>query len=987
MALLKRSRIDTDRCDPALAARLKRAIQGEVLLDPFDRGRYSTDASIYQVEPQAVVVPKSDADVEAALALAREFGVPVTARGGGTSQAGQTVGDGLVIDYSKHLDKVIELDPAARTVWVEPGLVLDRLNRYLKPHGLFFPVDISTGSRATLGGMAANNACGARSLRYGIMVDNLLAIDALLADGERVRFDQVPGNLGAIDASGRYLELVQTVRAIADRETDAIASSFPKVLRRVGGYNLDRIRPAGHNMAELLVGSEGTLALFRRLLLKLQPLPPHRVLGVCHFPTFYDAMASTKSIVELGPSAVELVDRTILELGRQIPAYRPLIERFVRGAPDALLLVEFAGDDADRQRSQLKRLRELMAGLGFLDAVVEAIEPAAQARIWDVRKAGLNIVMSMKGTGKPVSFIEDCAVPLEHLAEYTARLTELFARYGTSGTWYAHASVGCLHVRPILNLKQDQDVKAMRAIAEEAFAMVRAYKGSHSGEHGDGLVRSEFHEAMFGKRLVRAFEEVKQAFDPEGVLNPGKIVGAPRMDDRALFRYSRRYHAAPVETALDWSAWGGLLGAAEMCNNNGACRKDEPGVMCPSYRVTRDEEHLTRGRANTLRLALSGQLGPEALTSEAMAATLDLCVSCKACRRECPTGVDMARMKIEVMHQMRQNGALPLRDRVIAYLPRYAPHASRARWLLHLRDRVPGAAALSERALGFSARRSLQRWHPRPYRAPPNGQPLRGDGREVVLFADSFTTWFEPDNARAARAVLEAAGFRVHAPQPPDRRPLCCGRTFLSAGLVEEARREARATLAAVGPFVAAGVPVVGLEPSCLLTMRDELPAMLPGDASTRLAEQALLLEEFLWREHGEGRLHLPLRADGTRQALVHGHCHQKAFGAMEAVTGCLGLVPGLDVQVIESSCCGMAGAFGYEAEHYAISLQMAELALLPAVRAADPDTLIVADGTSCRHQIHDGTGRQALHAAHVLADALGESRPAAHPHDNGRAG
>ena len=513
--ILERRRLDADPGDPALAARLRREIEGEVLFGAFDRGRYSTDASIYQIEPQGVVVPKSDADVQAALAIAREFGVPVVARGGGTSQAGQTVGDGLIIDYSKHLAQVVELDAEARTVWVEPGLVLDRLNRHLRPHGLFFPVDISTGSRATLGGMAANNACGARSIRYGIMVDNLLEIDALLADGETVRFAEVPGNLEPVGTSARYVELIQIVRALAEREADAIATGFPEVQRRVGGYNLDRVRAGGHNMAELLVGSEGTLALFRRLKLKLQPLPQHRVLGVCHFPTFYQAMASTKAIVELGPSAVELVDRTILELGRQIPAYRPLIERFVRGAPDALLLVEFAGDDPDAQRTRLQRLGELMADLGFADAVVEATDPAAQAANLGRAQGRAQHRDVDEGRGQAGVVHRGLRGAAGAPRRTTrARLTEIFARHGTSGTWYAHASVGCLHVRPILNLKQDQDVAAMRAIAEEAFAMVRAYKGAHSGEHGDGLVRSEFHEAMFGERLVRAFEEVKAGVRP-----------------------------------------------------------------------------------------------------------------------------------------------------------------------------------------------------------------------------------------------------------------------------------------------------------------------------------------------------------------------------------------------------------------------------------------------------------------------------------------
>jgi FAD/FMN-containing dehydrogenase/Fe-S oxidoreductase len=952
--------------DP-LAARLAREIEGEVRFDAATRGRYSTDASMYQIVPQGVVLPKRVADVEAILKVAREQGVSVTARGGGTSQAGQTIGRGLVVDNSKYLDQIGELDPAARTVWVEPGVVLDDLNRKLKASGLWFPVDISTSSRATIGGMAANNSCGSRSLRYGIMADNVLAIEGLLADGERITFDQVPGNLETVGGSGHYLALVQKLRAIAADNADEIQRRFPKLRRRVGGYNLDSIDPAGHNMARLVIGSEGTLAYFTRIKLALQPLPTHKVLGICHFPSFRQAMAAAQHIVQLGPSAVELVDRSILDLAQALPAFRELLPRFVRGRPQALLVVEFAGDELAPQLAALGRLEELMGDLGLPDGVVRTIDPAAQSEIWDIRTAGLNIAMSMKGDGKPVSFIEDCAVPLADLADYTERLNAVFEQHGTTATWYAHASEGCLHVRPILNLKQEQGVRAMRQIAEAAFAMVREYKGSHSGEHGDGLVRSEFHTAMFGKRLVRAFEQVKDSFDPHGLLNPGKIVRASRMDDRSLLRYPPGYRALPLETALDWNAWGGFLGAAEMCNNNGACRKSAGGVMCPSFRLTDDEQHVTRGRANTLRLALSGQLGAEALTSDAMSETLELCVSCKACRRECPTGVDIARMKIEVLHQRAGRQGVGRRQRLVAYLPRYAPYLVRIAPLANLRNRWPLAARAGERLLGLSARRSLPRWQRRPYR--PAGNGAARDERAVVLFADTFNTWFEPDNARDAERVLDAAGFRVVSAVPDGERPLCCGRTFLAAGLVDEARTELRRTLEALTPWIERGVPVVGLEPSCLFTFRDELSAVLPGAKADRLSERSFLLEEFLVTEANE--LQPRLQRTPWDKALLHGHCHQKAFGAMSAVEAALRLVPELEVQTIETSCCGMAGAFGYEAEHYDASIGMAERDLLPAVRRAAADSVIVADGTSCRHQIKDGTGREAVHVARVLARAL----------------
>ncbi len=961
------------RGDGALAARLRRELRGDVLFDPFSRGRYSTDASIYQVEPIGVIVPRDDRDIVYAIQIAAEHGVAVLPRGGGTSQIGQTVGEALVVDTSKYMREVVAFDPAQRSVSVQPGLVLDQLNAYLKPHGLFFPVDVSTANRATLGGMAGNNSCGSRSIRYGNMVHNVRAIDGILADGARLRFDTVGADIAAIANNPRYAEIVGRVRAIAEREGEEIAARFPKLLRRVGGYNLDMVSPQGHNMAKLLVGSEGTLAFFSQIHLDLQPIPPHRALGICHFPTFYQAMDSTQHMVKLDPSAVELVDRTMIDLSRDIAMFRGTVERFVRGQPDALLLVEFAGDDHAALLRKLKELADLMAALGFPDAVVTAVEPEFQRAIWEVRKAGLNIMMSMKGDGKPVSFIEDCAVALEDLAEYTDRLTKVFHKHGTTGTWYAHASVGCLHVRPILNMKDEQGARKMRAIAEEAFAMVREYKGSHSGEHGDGIARSEFHEPMFGSRIVRAFEEVKDTFDPTGVFNPGKIVRAPRMDDRRLFRYRPGYSIRPLDTTLDWSEWGGFGPAVEMCNNNGACRKAEPGVMCPSYRATCDEQHLTRGRANTLRLALSGQLGADALVSEDMYDTMALCVGCKGCKRECPTGVDMARMKIEFLHHYRQRHGLPLRDRLVAYLPRYASWARHVGPLLNLRDRLPGVPWLSERLLGLSARRTLPRWRRDvfdPGRAGPGSTPA--NGREVVLLVDTFNTYFEPENARAAHAVLKAAGYRVICAEPADGgRPLCCGRTFLAAGLVEEARAEARRLVAALRPFAERGVPVVGLEPSCLLTLRDELGVLLPGADSAALARQALMFEEFLAREHAAGQLELALHPLPATRALLHGHCHQKAFDAVGAVQRVLELVPQLEVRALASSCCGMAGAFGFDAKHYEVSMKMGEADLLPAVRAASAQTLIVADGTSCRHQIHDGTGRTALHVARVLQAAL----------------
>ena len=959
--------------DSRLAQRLRRETAGEVLWSAADRGRYATDASIYQVEPVGVLVPRSIADVEAAMALCRDEGIPVLPRGGGTSQCGQTVNRALVLDCTKYLREVIGLDPEARSATVQPGITLGALNEALKPQGLFFPVDPSTWARCTIGGMAGNNSCGSKSIRYGLMADNVTAIDALLADGSRFRFADLPDNLGA-DVPAGIAELIQRLRALGAREAEEIAARFPAQLRRVGGYNLDALTPAARaagrgNLARLLVGSEGTLAFSAALDLALWPIKPRKALGICQFPSFRKAMEAARHLVTLDPEAVELVDRTMIDLGRSIPIYRQTIDRMLIGEPDSLLIVEFHGQEDAPLLRDLDRLEAMMGDLGHPGAVVRATDAGFQAAIAEVREAGLNIMMSMKGDGKPVSFIEDCAVGLDDLADYTERLNAVFARHGTRGTWYAHASVGCLHVRPVLNMKDPGDVRRMREIAEECFALVREYKGSHSGEHGDGIVRSEFNEPMFGPRIACAFEQVKDAFDPAALLNPGRVVHPPRMDDRTLFRYHPEYRAdAGVTPVLDWSAWpgpqGGLLGAVEMCNNNGTCRKFDAGVMCPSYRATRDEQHLTRGRANTLRLALTGQL-PGALASDDVQAALDLCVSCKGCRRECPTGVDMAKMKIEARAARVAARGLDLRERLIATMPRWAPFAAMLPAIPNARRWMPGLAGLTERLLGFAAERPLPHFRRDAFHDAELPAP---DGREgeVILLPDLFNRYFEPENLRAAAAVLRAAGYRPTVARPPRRgsRPLDEGRTLLAAGLVAQARDEARRALVAL---TRSGSPIIGIEPSSLLTLRDEWPVLLPGAETATVADRALLLSEFLARE----RPVLALKPIGAGVAHIHGHCHQKAFGAFPAAVAMLSAIPGLTVRPITSSCCGMAGSFGYEAEHLEASKAMAELALLPAVRAAPADHLIIADGTSCRHQIADLAGREALHSVRVMERAL----------------
>ena len=910
---------------------LKSSLSGDLLDGKFDRGRYSTDASIYQIMPEAVVLPKTIEDIQKTIQFSQENSIPILPRGGGTSQNGQTVNQAIVLDNSRYLNKIVEINEKNLTCVVEPGVVLDELNRQLKPFGLWFPVDVSTSSRATIGGMTGNNSAGGRSIRYGIMRDNVLAINAILSDGSKAHFGLVKKGLTGLEKV--FPKLIK----IAEKNKKEIETRYPKVLRRVGGYNLDALLPdtlasrpgsIGNekdiNLSHLIVGSEGTLAYSTSIELKLSPLPPPKIMALCHFSTFYEAMDSAQHIVQLNPLAVELIDSTMISLGRSIPIFSKTIDDFVVNDPQALLVVEFAENNWNENLKKVKDLEALIKDTSGSsnNSIVLIEDQKSQNRISEMRKSGLNIMMSMKSDAKPVSFVEDCAVPLHNLAEYTQGLTDIFEKYQTSGTWYAHASVGCLHVRPVLNMKDNKDIVKMRSIATEAFELVKKFNGSHSGEHGDGISRSEFNPVMFGKKLTNAFREIKSLMDPQGIFNPGKIVDAPKMDDRHLFRFSPGYSVSDFHTELDWSTWpgsaNGFQGAVEMCNNNGACRKLQGGVMCPSFRVTGEEKDSTRGRANSLRLAMSGQLGPNAMASAEMLETMKLCVSCKACKRECPTSVDMSAMKLEVMALNAKINSLSIQEKLIAFLPDYAPLASSFNKLLNLRNSSKFLAKIGEKLTGFSAQRNLPVWRKDWYR----NHEIPTDPLEkypVILFVDTFNRYFEPENLRSAVRVLRNAGYQPFYPKPEGKsqKALCCGKTHLSVGNISKAKEAAERLVKTYLPFVQRGLPIVGLEPSCLFALKDEIPSLLKTNDAKLVSENVMTFEELLSKDKKFLKLR-PLKA----KALLHGHCHQKAFNVLQSVENVLNLIEDLEVEQIETSCCGMAGAFGYSKETIDFSIK-----------------------------------------------------------------
>ena len=948
-----------------LERELRRAVEGDVRFDPYSRLLYSTDASMYQMEPIGVVIPRHAGDVQAVLELANRESVAVLPRGGGTSLTGQTVNRAVVVDFSRWMQGVLEVNGEEMWARVQPGVVQDELNAHVRPLGLLFGPDTSTSNRATIGGMLGNNSGGSHSIAYGLTVEHVIEITALLADGSRAVFGEVtPEALRAkMRASGLEGQIYREVARIRDQHGPEIRQRYPKHWRRVCGYNLDELckdRPL--NMARLVVGSEGTLLTIVEAKMRLVPRPKATAVDVIHYRDIQEALESSQAILETGPYAVELTDKMILDLARgNIEQSKRM--GFVQGDPGAILIVEYAGDTPSEVRAKVEALEARRAAAGFGYAAHIALDAAEQQSIWKLRKAGLGLLLGTRGEAKPIAFIEDTAVDPKHLPVFVPRFKEIMAKHGAEGAYYGHCSVGCLHIRPLVNLKTARGLEQVRGMADEIFDLVLEYGGAISSEHGDGRARSPFLERVYGPAVFQAFREFKSAFDPKGLMNPGNIVASPGVTQH--LRYGTEYKTWEPKTALDFSAQGGFAAAVEMCNGVGVCRKSLEGTMCPSYMATRDEEHSTRGRANALRAVLSGTVPPADFTGKRLYQVMDLCLECKGCKAECPANVDMAKMKYEFLYHYYKANGLPLRNRIfghigslswwgskLAPLSNWLAASAPNRWLM---DRLLGIDR--RRPMPAFARETFTDWFDR--RRAPAAAP-RGP---VVLFHDTFVTYNAPEIGRAAVELLEAAGYKVEL---VDRK--CCGRPLISKGMLDEAREHARWNVERLQPWVARGVAVVGLEPSCLLTLRDEWVELLRTDEARQVARSSFLLEEFLLRERARG-LDLRFRP-GARRALLHGHCHQKALVGTAPTVAALAWA-GYEVSEVDSGCCGMAGSFGFEKEHYDISVTLGNRRLAPAVQAAAADTEIVAPGISCRQQIEHLSGRRPRHPAQLLRDSL----------------
>ncbi|GAA3741136.1 FAD/FMN-containing dehydrogenase/Fe-S oxidoreductase [Spinactinospora alkalitolerans] len=953
-----------------LQRRLRRDLDGDVRFDDYTRHLFSRDASMYAITPRGVVFPRHADDVAAAVAAAREFGVPIVPRGAGTSLAGQTVGPGLVLDLSRHMHRILEVDPEARTARVEAGVVQDDLNRAAAPHGLMFGPNTSTSNRATIGGMVGNNSAGSGSVRYGMTIDHVRALDVVLADAHRTGFAPIGEAERARRAALPGLEgdVHRALPGIVADNAEAIATRFPDFWRRACGYRLDRLADGTpFDLAKFVVGAEGTLVVATEALVDLVPRPRHTVIAVGHFASTPEAIAATEDALSCDPAGVELMDRTILDLSRRRIEYA-FLGSILQGDPGALLFVTFSGDDGGELRADLKRLTALWKSNGHGYHALEAATPEQQKALLKVRTSSLGLLMAAgSGTRRPLAFVEDTAVDPKHLVEYTRRFKDVLDRHGMEAGFYGHCSVGCLHIRPFVDLAVPGEAERMRAVAAEIKDLVTEYGGVNSSEHGDGLARSEFNREIFGEELYGAMQQVKRLFDPDGTMNPGKIVDAPPMTGN--LRDAAPVEPRPFQTRLSFEVVGGMRGAADRCMNIGLCRKSASGAMCPSYIATRDEEHATRGRANALVKALSEPDPRAALGDERLHEILDLCLMCKACKSECPLGVDMAKLKSEAQSHHHDAHGVPLRSRVFGSVRLLYRLGSATAPLSNLPNRLPLLRRLVEKAVGITARRPmptftrthLVRWF-RRRRTAARPAPLG----PLTFLADSFTTYTEPGIGRAAIELLERAGWDVRLESRG-----CCGRSSLSKGLVDEAKAKAGALVGLLSE-TAPGSPVVGCEPSCVLALKDECSSMLPGDHRVdEVSGRVRQVEELLTEAIDAGRLRL--REDSWpagRRILLHGHCHQKAEVGTAATVALLKRIPGAQVVELDAGCCGMAGSFGFEAEHYDMSMRVGSDRLFPAVEAEDDATVIVATGVSCRQQIAHGTRREAMHPVELVLQA-----------------
>jgi FAD/FMN-containing dehydrogenase/Fe-S oxidoreductase len=957
----------------ALQRELDAAIDGEVRFDKVARALYSTDASVYQIEPLGVVIPRSTEAVMRAVAIAARHGVPITPRGGGTSQAGQSIGAGLVLDTSKHLNRILEINPDERWARVEPGVVLDELNAALRVHNLRFAPDVSSASRATVGGMMANNSSGARSVLYGKTIDHVIEQRVVLSDGALAHFRPLDRAEAAAAAAGDSIE-ARAYRAIPElgtRHAAEIERRFPKVLRRVGGYNLDAFVKPGQpiDLTRIMVGSEGTLGFIVDAKLRLVPLPAVKSVMTIEFDHLLDALGATPAILKHGPSAVEVMDDFILSHAKSHPRLEAVRRAMISADGSALLCVEFYGELIDELVFRMEALERDLEHLKPRK-VRHIVDPLTQQAIWSFREAALGLSTAMKSDGKAISFVEDTAVAPEKLRDYIDRFIGIVRRHGTTAGVYAHASVGCLHVRPVVNLKTAEGVAVFEAIANEVADLVLEFGGALSGEHGDGLVRGAFNEKMFGSELYQAFREVKKTFDPQALFNPGRIVDTPPITSH--LRFGAGYVTASPVTFFDFSEHDGFGKAVEMCSGVGLCRKTREGTMCPSYMATRDEAHSTRGRANTLRLAMANQLGDAKLSDEGVHEVLDLCLECRACKTECPVGVDVARFKSEFLAGYWDRHGLSMAAQVFGAAPSAAAWGSRFAPLSNAIANTRAARWAAEKLAGIDRRRSLPQWTRQTLRKQGAGIREQGAGTRALLFADTFTNYADPEIGLAAFDVMKAAGIATAlAPN------VCCGRPLISQGRLQEARKLAAANVHALYDAAHHGHTIVFVEPSCLSAVREDAPDLLRGELQRRarvVAHHSMLFEEFLDAECSAGRATLSLKP-GPSEILLHPHCHQRSMGLAAPAKALLSRIPSAKVTDLDAGCCGMAGSFGYTTDHYDVSKAIAERKLLPAARALPAGSVLVAAGTSCRHQVADLAGATAVHPAVLLKSLLEETR------------